>query len=57
MDRFELRNGKFGPYFHDTKGSGYDMPLTDVLIHLNQKEEYKQRLIKANEGRQIDERF
>lgn len=32
--RYELRHGKFGPYFHDTR-SGYDMPLGDVLDTLN----------------------
>lgn len=34
-DRYELRVGKFGPYFHDTRGSGYDMPLQEVLNTLN----------------------
>lgn len=33
--RYELRNGKFGPYFHDTRASGYDMPLSEVLNTLN----------------------
>lgn len=34
-DRYELRVGKFGPYFHDTRGSGCDMPLQEVLNTLN----------------------
>lgn len=33
-DRFELRQGKWGPYFHDKSG-GFDMPLHEVLITLN----------------------
>ena len=33
--RYELRNGKFGPYFHDTRGSGFDMPLSEVAATLN----------------------
>lgn len=32
--RFELRQGKFGPYFHDTR-SNFDMPLEEVLATLN----------------------
>lgn len=32
--RFELRHGKWGPYFHDLRG-GHDMPLKDVLATLN----------------------
>lgn len=32
--RYELRHGKFGPYFHDTR-NGYDMPLDEVLNTLN----------------------
>jgi hypothetical protein len=34
-DRYELRCGKYGPYFHDTRGSGHDMPLQQVLDTLN----------------------
>ncbi len=34
-DRFELRQGKFGPYFHDKCGGGFDMPLAVVLDTLN----------------------
>ncbi len=34
-NRYELRVGKWGPYFHDTRGNGYDMPLQDVLKTLN----------------------
>ena len=33
-DRYEIRNGKFGPYFHDKRGA-VDMPLVDVLATLN----------------------
>lgn len=32
--RFELRQGKFGPYFYDTFGA-CDMPLSEVLATLN----------------------
>lgn len=32
--RYELRHGKFGPYFHDLR-SGYDMPLQEVLNTMN----------------------
>lgn len=34
-DRYELRHGKWGPYFHDLRG-GHDMPLSAVLNTLNQ---------------------
>lgn len=33
-DRYELRQGKWGPYFHDKQG-GWDMPLQEVLDTLN----------------------
>ena len=33
-DRYEIRNGKFGPYFHDKRGA-VDMPLLEVLATLN----------------------
>lgn len=32
--RFEIRDGKFGKYFHDIP-SGVDMPLENVLRYLN----------------------
>lgn len=32
--RFELRQGKLGPYFYDKHG-GCDMPLDEVLSTLN----------------------
>lgn len=32
--RYELRHGKFGPYFHDKRGN-FDVPLEDVLATLN----------------------
>jgi len=52
--RFELRHGKFGAYFHDTKRGGKDgfqMPLDHVLDKLNRLEEYTKRLARANKGR------
>lgn len=58
--RFELRQGKYGMYFHDTQRGGqdgFDMPLDMVLEKLNRLEEYTQRLAKANEGRAVDETF
>ncbi len=56
--RFELRQGKFGPYFHDTeRGGGFDMPLDHVLDKLNRLDDYTKRLAKANEGRADDQRF
>jgi hypothetical protein len=36
--RYELRYGKFGPYFFDTK-TNRDMGLYDVLLELNQEED------------------
>lgn len=54
MERYELRHGKFGPYFHDTErggDDGQDMPLLYVLEKLNRLEEYTQRLAAANKGR------
>lgn len=53
-DRFEIRIGKFGPFFHDNERGGkggFDMPLEDVLNKLNRLDEYTKRLAKANEGR------
>ena len=50
-ERFELRNGKFGPYFHDRDRGGhdgYDMPLEDVLKKLNRLEEYTRRLARLS---------
>lgn len=58
--RFELRTGKFGQYFHDTKRGGlhgFDMPLEHVLEKLNRLDEYTKRLAKANEGRPINNTF
>lgn len=55
--RYEIRTGKYGQYFFDTEGSGYALPLETVLEKLNRKEEYKQRLAKANAGRPIDKTF
>lgn len=57
MARYELRNGKWGAYFHDTKNNGFDMPLDIVLDKLNRLEEYTLRLAKANEGCKDDDRF
>lgn len=42
--RYELRIGKFGPYFHDRRGSGYDMPLDEVLNTLNRYALRKEQL-------------
>lgn len=55
--RFELRHGKFGPYFHDTQRGGldgFDMPLERVLDKLNRVEELTQRLAKANKRRTVN---
>ena len=52
--RYEIRQGKFGLYFHDLQAD-YSMPMTVVLDKLNRLEEYKTRLAKANEGRSIDD--
>ena len=49
--RFELRHGKFGPYFHDTQRGGkdgYDLPLEAVLEKLNRLDEYTKRLAEIN---------
>jgi hypothetical protein len=54
--RYEIRQGKFGLYFHDLQAD-YSMPLTVVLDKLNRLEEYKERLARANDGRPIDETF
>ena len=42
--RYELRVGKFGPYFHDTRGGGFDMPLEEVLNTLNRYALHKAQL-------------
>lgn len=56
--RFELRHGKYGPYFHDRRrGGGYDLPLEEVLAKLNRLEGYKERLRKANEKLPESEKF
>lgn len=52
--RYELRAGKYGPYFWDTSGAGYALPLESVLEKLNRKEDYKARLAKENAGRSIN---
>ena len=41
--RFELRQGKFGPYFHDVV-NGYDMPLQEVPNTLNRYALRKEQL-------------
>lgn len=55
--RFEIRMGKFGAYFHDNERGGkdgFDLPLDLVLEKLNRIEGYKARLRasgeKAREG-------
>jgi hypothetical protein len=58
--RFELRQGKYGMYFHDTQRGGkdgFDIPLDMVLEKLNRLEKYTQRLAKANDGRAVNETF
>lgn len=35
QQRYVLRNGRWGPYFVDTRGGGHDMPLQEVLDTLN----------------------
>lgn len=49
--RYELKHGKFGPYFYDTKGNGIDMSLNRVLDKMNEVDALKARLLKANKGR------
>jgi hypothetical protein len=41
--RFELRQGKYGPYFHDTHNN-FDMPLSEVLNTLNRYQLRKAQL-------------
>ena|SRR3990167_7653725 len=58
--RFELRHGKFGSYFHDTRRcgkGGFDMPLDHVLEKLNRLEEYTRRPAGANKGRAVDNTY
>lgn len=49
--RYELRSGKFGFYFHDTERghNGFDMPLDMVLEKLNRLEEYTKRLARRKQ--------
>ena len=45
--RYEIRTGKWGQYFHDTKAGGkdgYDMPLNQVLQELELHELRKAQL-------------
>ena len=53
-DRYELKNGKFGSFFHDASGSGWDLPLNIVLDKLNEIDALKARLAKANEKRTVN---
>jgi len=58
--RYEIRQGKFGSYFHDRERGGkegFHMPNTIVLDKLNRLDDYTKRLAKANEGRGIDETY
>lgn len=53
-DRYELRYGKWGAYFHDRERGGkdgFDMPLETVLAKLNRLEDYTLRLGEANRRR------
>lgn len=50
--RYEIRQGKFGAYFHDTHYNGFDMPLEIVLEKLNRLEEYTARLKEQSESRE-----
>lgn len=55
MDRFEIRTGKYGQYFHDTKRGGpegFSMSLDHVLDKLNRLEAYTERLAAANKRHQ-----
>lgn len=54
MKRYELRRGKFGAYFHDTQYGGMDLPLDDVLDKMNEIDDLKSRLAKANKGRTVN---
>lgn len=54
MNRFELRWGKWGAYFHDRERGGSEgcsLTLENVLEKLNRLESYTLRLASANEGR------
>lgn len=42
--RYELRTGKFGQYFHDTKTKN-DVPLMDALAIMNQAEPLENNLM------------
>lgn len=55
-DRYEIRTGKWGQYFHDTKYKR-DMPLADVLDRLHEIDPLKTRLAKANKGRPINKTY
>ncbi len=55
-DRYEIRTGKWGQYFHDTKRK-IDMPLEMVLGRLHEIDPLKQRLAKANKGRPINKTY
>lgn len=46
-DRFELRNGKFGAYFFDTKSNEDALPLEEVLDYLNFMDELAEDLLEA----------
>lgn len=54
--RYEIRTGKWGQYFYDTKRKT-DMTLEAVLNRLHEIDPLKERLAKANKGRPINKTF
>lgn len=45
--RYTILTGKYGPYFHDNENT-YIMTLENVLDKLNEIDDLKARLFKAN---------
>ena len=54
-ERFELREGKWGMYFHDTY-NGNDLPLKEVLDFLNAKSS-EERGSEVGSARQTEEEY
>lgn len=61
MDRYSLKQGKFGSFFYDNTGGatneGHSLHLEIVLEKLNRIEGYKARLRKANKGRRTRDQY
>jgi hypothetical protein len=54
MSRYTLKKGKYGMYFQDTNVNGLALTLERVLDRLNEIDDLKARLAKANKKRPID---